>query len=195
VTVPRCAVRVLVRTARADPPARIAAIAMPSSVIGARRRRRRERAAGGGRRSLVGGTPLVAKEDRAMLAVAVLHATAEGDQILVGVNHGPLARSGCAGVVGAFIQSHPAAAKLVSSTYLWPRQSTAHTVFPRIAPRPPRLGPFWSRCGDSPRLDPRITGSHRAVKKGVWPSDDTLIVCSAGLSAPSGRASAGLRAC
>jgi hypothetical protein len=77
-----------------------------------------------------------------MLAVAVLHSTAEGDQVLVGVNHGPLAGSGCAGVVGAFIQSHPAAAKLVSATYLWPRQSTAHTVFLELPLDRPDRGRF-----------------------------------------------------
>lgn len=74
-----------------------------------------------------------------MFAIAVLHPAAKSDEILVGINHGPLARTRRPGVVGAFIQGDPTAAKLFSPTYLWPRHSTAHAVFLefRLDPREP----------------------------------------------------------
>jgi hypothetical protein len=63
-----------------------------------------------------------------MFAVARLHPAAEGHEILVGVDHGAFGRLRCPRVVPALIESYPSPAELIAPTYLWPRQSTAHSA-------------------------------------------------------------------
>jgi len=103
-----------------------------------------------------------------MLAVGCLHATAERNQVLVGVHDGPLGRLRRAGIVDAFVESHPSSAIFLAATYLWPRQSTTHLRCsldspPAAADRSVRLASY----GVGLPTDERITGSRRRVKKGV----------------------------
>lgn len=83
--------------------------------------------------------PLIAEVDRAVLAIARLHAAAERDQILVSVHNSPLRGLHCARVVLAAIESDPTPPELFTFANLWPGQSTAHSVFlesPRPSGRP-----------------------------------------------------------
>lgn len=94
------------------------------SVIRPRRMRRGTRRRRG---SIVEAAAAVV--DRAVLAVARLHPTTQGDEILVRVDDGSLGRLRRFGVVFAIVEGNPTPSVLLASAYLWPRQSTTHSIF------------------------------------------------------------------
>ncbi len=115
------------------------------------RPRRSRREPGRDRRGLLRQTPLVAIKDRAVLAVTCLHPVAERDEILVRVHDGPLKRLRRSWVVPAVIEGDPSPPELFTSANLWPRQSTAHSVFlepPRGAPSGMPPGCHFASCAD-----------------------------------------------
>jgi len=60
--------------------------------------------------------------------LVLLDATAELDEILVGVHHAPLERLRRPRIVSTIIQGDPAALIFFQLTYCWPGQSTAHAL-------------------------------------------------------------------
>jgi len=94
-----------------------------------RRWRSRRRVLGRRRRGLADRAPVLAEQDRAVLAIARLHAAAQRDQVGVHVHDRPFGRLGSARVVLAIVEGDPAPSVLFTSVDLWPRKSTAHAVF------------------------------------------------------------------
>jgi hypothetical protein len=80
-----------------------------------------------------------------MLAVSRLHATAQGDQILIGIDHDPLGRLGRSRVVLAVVEGHPPPSELFTSANLRPSQSTAHSFFCTPACRRSYRAPFMTK--------------------------------------------------
>ena len=135
-----------------------------SSVVRARRIRCRSRRH---RRRVVPRSALVAIENGTVLVVARLHSAAERYQILVRIHHSALGGLRRARVVPALVEGDPAPPELVTSAYLWPRQSTAHSVFLDPLTKRPRGTPLETalvlRWGSRTPTH-RITGSARRVK-------------------------------
>ncbi len=78
---------------------------------------------------------IVAVKNRAMLAVARLHAAAKGDEVFVGVHDDPF--EGLCGlrIVNARVQRNPTPTEFATSADLAPRQlSTTHSVILRSLP-------------------------------------------------------------
>lgn len=130
-----------------------------------------------------------------MFAVARLHATAERDQIFIGIDHDALRRLRRPGIVDAFVESHPSAAIFLAATYLWPRQSTTHCPLPSIPPCPRQTeAPALASHGVGLPTDQRITGSRRRVKKGGVADEPHRFFCSVFARAPCQALSGVLRA-
>src|SRR6202000_2696851 len=86
-------------------------------------------------RGLVEDHAFVTEKDRAVLAVARLHAAAERHEVLVGIDDCALGRLCSPRIVLATVEGHPAPPVFITSADLWPGQSTAHAASSKIHPR------------------------------------------------------------